>query len=193
LPPLRQRKEDILPLAEFFLKKFAALNGKKVEGFNKSALEFLLKNSWTGNVRELENSIERAVVLCDAPTLSASDLVLEDFGLIEAASDQNLASADSYSATAISEYTQASSSPAAAPDEFFGLLKTENEPLVSLDELTSRYLMYALERNNGAKDKTARDLGIDRKTLYRRLQEISRPQPSAISRESAPAGASFTQ
>jgi DNA-binding NtrC family response regulator len=193
LPPLRQRKEDILPLAEFFLKKFTALNGKKVEGFDKSALEFLLKNCWRGNVRELENSIERAVVLSDTPTLSATDLVLEDYGLTEAAGDQNLSSTDSYSAAAISEYNLAPSLSPAPTDEFYGLLKTESEPLVSLDELTSRYLIYALDKNNGAKDKTARDLGIDRKTLYRRLQELSRHNPSALSRESTPTGAALTQ
>lgn len=185
LPPLRQRKEDILPLAEFFLKKFSLLNSKKVDGFSKSALEYLLKNTWAGNVRELENSIERAVVLCETPTLSASDLILEDFASNEFAADESEMSTEAYMAENIP------SPSATPPDEFFGLMRDENESLISLDELTSRYLIFALNRNNGAKDKTARDLGIDRKTLYRRLQEIGRPKAPA-GREAAPAP-SFTQ
>jgi DNA-binding NtrC family response regulator len=82
LPPLRQRQEDILPLAEFFLKKFAALNQKNVKSFAKDAVEHMLKSAWLGNVRELENSIERAVVLSDRELqLTAADFVLfeDDF------------------------------------------------------------------------------------------------------------------
>lgn len=157
LPPLRQRKEDILPMAEFFLKKFSALNGKKIEGFQKSALEYLLKHQWPGNVRELENSIERAVVLCEANSLTASDLVLDYLN----------------SPVGFTEESELLKNAVPAPAEnsgFYGLVK-EDEQLITLEELTNRYLSYALEKNHGAKDKTARDLGIDRKTLYRRLQD----------------------
>jgi DNA-binding NtrC family response regulator len=162
LPPLRQRREDILPLAEFFLKKFSAINGKKIEGFHKTALEYLLKNPWLGNVRELENSIERAVVLCDSNSLNASDLVLEDFSI-------GVENAPGVEAAAVPAQAQQNSEA----DKFFGLMDTSEAPLLSLEELTNRYLLFALHRNKGAKDKTARDLGIDRKTLYRRLQDMS--------------------
>jgi DNA-binding NtrC family response regulator len=66
LPPLRDRKGDIAPLASFFLRRYAAENGKSLEGFTPSALAHLTAYAWPGNVRELENVIERAVVLCDA-------------------------------------------------------------------------------------------------------------------------------
>lgn len=165
LPPLRQRREDILPLAEFFLKKFCAINGKKIDGFQKNALEYLLKNPWLGNVRELENAIERAVVLCESTLLDASDLVLDDFA--QPAFEESLDAMP----------TEDSAPAEAAP--FFGLVESEEAPLLTLEELTNRYLMYALERNGGAKDKTARDLGIDRKTLYRRLQEMNAKRPPA--------------
>lgn len=168
LLPLRQRKEDILPLAEFFLKKFSALNGKKVEGFSKSALEYMLKNPWPGNVRELENAIERAVVLCENSLLNSSDLVLDG---IEAAP------AESAEIGSLMNGAGAmSAAPASETNEFFGLVNTHQEDLVTLDELTNRYLLFALNKNHGAKDKTARDLGIDRKTLYRRLQDMNRKQ-----------------
>lgn len=194
LPALRSRKEDILPLAEFFLKKFSALNNKKIAGFHKSALEYLLRATWAGNVRELENSIERAVVLCEGEWLQASDLILEGFetepapttaaeeSTIASLAKESLPISDSQPAMVI----PSASTPVAAEGspEFYGLIRTSDEPLISLEELTNRYLNYALEKNGGAKDKTARDLGIDRKTLYRRLQEMNKKD--AVAEENMP-------
>jgi len=63
LPPLRSRREDILPLAEHFLKKYAQQNNSAVRGFSSEVVEFMLDYDWRGNVRELENMVERGVVL----------------------------------------------------------------------------------------------------------------------------------
>lgn len=63
LPPLQQRKEDVVELAEFFIAKFNEENGFSVSGFEKGCVDLLQKHRWPGNIRELENSIERAVVL----------------------------------------------------------------------------------------------------------------------------------
>ncbi|MEW6142503.1 MAG: sigma-54 dependent transcriptional regulator [Chloroflexota bacterium] len=63
LPPLRERKEDIPPLSEYFLRKFAMENHKDIKDFTPEARELLLKYEWPGNIRELENAIERAVIL----------------------------------------------------------------------------------------------------------------------------------
>ena len=65
LPPLRERRGDIPTLASFFLRRYAAENGRTIEGFSTDALERLSNYGWPGNVRELENVVERAVVLCD--------------------------------------------------------------------------------------------------------------------------------
>ncbi len=73
LPPLRDRKEDILPLTEHFLVRFNREHGKSV-AFSKDALDLLLEYRWTGNVRELENLVERAVVMAKAPVVRAQDL-----------------------------------------------------------------------------------------------------------------------
>src|SRR4051794_25351614 len=66
LPPLRERKEDIPALAEFFLQRYATENRKTIKGFQPGAIKVLLEHDWPGNVRELENDIERAVVLCQS-------------------------------------------------------------------------------------------------------------------------------
>lgn len=73
IPPLRHRKEDIPLLAEFFLRKFAAANGSRVTGFSKAAMSRLMSLSWEGNVRELENQIERCVVLAKGESIEESD------------------------------------------------------------------------------------------------------------------------
>lgn len=75
LPPLRERREDIPLLAHHFLNHYARLNNKKISGFEQSALSYLMNAAWKGNVRELENSIERAVVLCKADTITTTELV----------------------------------------------------------------------------------------------------------------------
>ena len=74
IPPLRHRKEDIPLLAEHFLKKYTALNQMKVRGFTKRAIAKLLGMKWEGNVRELENVVERAVVLCTDSLVDEADI-----------------------------------------------------------------------------------------------------------------------
>ena len=76
-PPLRERLDDILPLARFFLNKYAVDFKKKVSGFSPEAIEKIRRYAWPGNVRELQNSIERAVLLCDEETIGAHNLTLE--------------------------------------------------------------------------------------------------------------------
>jgi DNA-binding NtrC family response regulator len=74
IPPLRERGSDIPELATFFLGRYAQENGKRVEGFSDEALQALLGYPFPGNVRELENLVERAVVLCDGPRIELRHL-----------------------------------------------------------------------------------------------------------------------
>src|SRR5450432_283312 len=76
LPPLRERKEDLSPLAHHFLRQSAQRYRKQLEGFEPVALQVLLDHPWPGNIRELDHSIERAVLMAEGPTIRASDLGL---------------------------------------------------------------------------------------------------------------------
>jgi DNA-binding NtrC family response regulator len=74
LPPLRERREDIVPLATAFLKRSDAQSGRNISGFTPAATEVLRGFEWPGNVRQLQNEIQRAVLMCEGNVIDASDL-----------------------------------------------------------------------------------------------------------------------
>jgi len=74
LPPLRERKTDILLFAEYFLEKFSRENNKKIKSITTPAIDMLMSYHWPGNVRELENCMERAVLVCSTASLTGNDL-----------------------------------------------------------------------------------------------------------------------
>ena len=76
LPPLRDRPEDILPLAERFLSQYAARYGKNITAIDRTAAEKLGAYPWYGNIRELQHAVEKAVILCEGERLQAADFVL---------------------------------------------------------------------------------------------------------------------
>jgi two-component system NtrC family response regulator len=78
IPPLRERKEDIPPLIDHFLQRYAGENGREIEGLSREARDILLKYDYPGNVRELENIVERAVVIARDPVISVEDLPFRD-------------------------------------------------------------------------------------------------------------------
>jgi len=80
IPPLRERKEDVIPLVEHFIKKSNQKCGKEIRGITQRAKEILLSYDWPGNVRELENIIERGVVLSRGDALDDEDLSSLSFG-----------------------------------------------------------------------------------------------------------------
>src|SRR6187431_1708937 len=78
-PPLRERKEDILPLAMHFIRRFGSELKKRLDGLDNDAQKLLVRYNWPGNIRELENAIERAALLAEAAMITSSDLRLGDF------------------------------------------------------------------------------------------------------------------
>jgi len=77
LPALRERKEDIKPLVEHFIEKLSQRSTRKIRGVSKAALDKLVRYDWPGNIRELENIIERAMVLCRGEIIDVKDVPLE--------------------------------------------------------------------------------------------------------------------
>jgi len=143
MPQLRERKKDIIPLSEYFLKKFSIINNANIKGFTKLAIKRLESLSWKGNVRELENAIERAVVLSNSEYVDIDDLPNADNGLsdIDSKPGQNGAIFSIYS-------------------------------VMPLEEMCKKYIDTIFKKNGFAKEQTAKELGIDRKTLYRKLKEL---------------------
>ena len=78
-PPLRERKEDILPLATHFIRRFASELKKRLDGLDTDAQKLLVRYNWPGNIRELENAIERAALLAESAVIMSTDLRLGDF------------------------------------------------------------------------------------------------------------------
>jgi Nif-specific regulatory protein len=79
MPPLRERKDDILPLATWFIRRFGSELKKKLDGADAEAQKMLMRYNWPGNIRELENAIERAALLADGAVITSEDLRLGDF------------------------------------------------------------------------------------------------------------------
>ncbi len=87
IPPLRERPEDILPIAQHFLERYAGAMGRRVTGFSKDVREFFLRYPWPGNVRELANAIERALVVCRDQEIDLKHLPLVKTNLHELEGD----------------------------------------------------------------------------------------------------------
>ncbi len=142
MPPLRERVDDIPLLAQHFLRQYSRKNRKTVRGFTPLAMDMLLKYNWPGNVRELENAVERAVILLTGDLISEKELPLSVTRPYQGAAD--------------------------TPGEIRGAPSTK--PLRSLDEIEKEAILAALEAAGGNKSEAARRLGINRKTLHKKLR-----------------------
>jgi len=90
LPPLRERRDDVLPLARAFLKRFSAQADRPINEFSPEAVERLRKYDWPGNVRQLQNEIQRTVLMCEGQFVEAADLSITEAMQNADAGDQNL-------------------------------------------------------------------------------------------------------
>ena len=101
IPPLRKRKEDIATLAKYFMKKYAEENKRKIDSISNSAMDMLMKHSFPGNVRELENIIERSVIMARSNILKERDFSFVDFS---SEKDQNFTGFDKNYEQAMKKY-----------------------------------------------------------------------------------------
>ncbi len=147
IPALRERQEDIMPLAQYFLNKFAMANDSSAFEFSPDCVDFITHNYWKGNVRELENMVERAVILSSGSKINLENCLLSEKPSLPVISnlEKKLTNEHTFSF------------------DFSG-------PLPPLEDVIKKYISFAILKNGGARDKTAKDIGIDRKTLYRRME-----------------------
>jgi transcriptional regulator with GAF, ATPase, and Fis domain len=129
LPPLRERGEDVILLAKCFLQRYAAEYNSKVKGFTPAATQALRRFAWPGNIRDLENRIKKALVLCEKPMIDPEDLEIN---------------------------------PAEIPTLTLAQAR---------DEWQRSYINHILLRNGGNRTKTATELGVDPRTVFRFLEK----------------------
>jgi DNA-binding NtrC family response regulator len=177
LPPLRDRIEDIVPLAIHFATRFAAELGKPFGAFTPAALELLRAHDWPGNILELENAVFRALALADGGDPDIADfpqILALHRGRAEAvriAAALPLPSAPVHIDTA--RPRPYDNQPEAAADRFIG----DNGEVIPLDIVERELIAFALARYGGHMSRVARALRIGRSTLYRKLREYGLEEP----------------
>jgi DNA-binding NtrC family response regulator len=162
VPSLRDRAGDIAPLARHFIERFAAEEHKQVSGLTPQASQLLEKFNWPGNVRQLENTIFRAVVLCDGSLLDVCDFpqIAAAMG-VETVVRQN------------APVQAAAGHPATAPMSAYALNATDSSGHIrKFEDMESEIIRMAIARYDGHMSEVARRLGIGRSTLYRKLKEF---------------------
>ncbi len=150
IPPLRERREDIPEILDYYLKKSASDNGKDVADISPEALGVLMAYDWPGNVRELRNCVERMVVFARGTTLTMTDVPADI-------------------RSAVGEQFEAKTMPPKAAEA------APMEPLVNVGfnvkENEKSLILKALEECGGNRSQAALKLNISRRTLYRKLHE----------------------
>jgi DNA-binding NtrC family response regulator len=175
VPALRERSGDIAPLSRHFITRFAAEENKQVAGLTPQASQLLERFNWPGNVRQLENTIFRAVVLCDGAQLDVCDFpqIATAMGM-EAATRQPVTPSPANVAE-----------PVRAPVSAYGLNVTDAAGNIrKFVDMESEIIRMAIARYNGHMSEVARRLGIGRSTLYRKLKEFGLEGDVAAEEES---------
>lgn len=166
IPPLRDRKADIPLLIDFFLRRFCERHGKQLTGFTERAIEALFNYDWPGNIRELENMIERGVIL--ASNDEPMDLCyLFTSGENVDSEILSLGRRGSLAACTHFDRKDSDAGPAVTAD----LVSTMLESKTTLDDLETQLLKAAVERANGNLSEAARILGVTRPQLAYRLKK----------------------
>ncbi|NRB29109.1 MAG: sigma-54-dependent Fis family transcriptional regulator [Rhizobiaceae bacterium] len=183
VPPLRARKADIAALIQHFTARICLEEGRRnISGISHDALAMLEAYDWPGNIRQLENTIFRAVILCDG-----QQLTIDEFPQVASALGKDFAP-DVTSATVV-PMSAAAPSPLsshdedAADDHMIEAMKAEAERGVlqalssagdvrSLEDVEGDLIRFAIEHHGGRMTRVARSLDIGRSTLYRKLKEL---------------------
>ena len=151
IPPLRERLDDIPALVRHFVRKARPQTPPEADVAEPAVLAALAAHQWPGNIRELANVIEHALVLCDGLPLTVEHLPAR---------------------LGVSRSRPVALSTPAAPATAAQAVAAPPSKAVSLRELEMQAILQGLERNNGNKARTAEELGISLKTLYNKLHQL---------------------
>ena len=155
MPPLRERKEDVPLLVRGFLRHFCKVNEKPLLELTTDAMNTLLSHDWPGNVRELRTAIEHGVVMANGPKITLRELPMT-----------------------VRQAAAAAPLPGGVtPARAFG----EKASPLDLHETERKLIMQALATTNGNITAAAKKLGISRRTLHRKINEMKAPKPAAES------------
>jgi DNA-binding NtrC family response regulator len=183
IPPLRMRREDIPHLLRHFLARFCAEQNRPITGISGEAMTHLSQLDWPGNIRQLENSVYRAVVMSDSDQLGAADF--------PQVSTQPVAMPETYHQVEplIVDPAFHSTAPAMvsgneipiAPLSTAGTLAmlTRSGEMRPLEEMEIEIIRFAISHYRGQMSEVARRLKIGRSTLYRKLDEATADNPAA--------------
>lgn len=156
IPPLRERKEDIPLLVSYFISKYSKKYNKVVQGVSQDVMELFMDYDWPGNVREIENTIARGVIITAASLIMKEHLPHEFVQKIEEGQNYTLTHKSKVEAGEISSDTE------------------EIIPLPQIiEKIEKREILKALERANGNKTRAAKMLGISRKSLFNKLRQYN--------------------
>ena len=165
MPPLRERRHDILELARHFIDRFAAEESKTVSELTAEAIALIESFDWPGNVRQLENTIFRAVVLCDGSMLDVCDFpqIAGALGIEPCERRPEVLH--------VAGHATLPARPISASPYAVSATNIEGH-MRKLEELEAEIIRLAIGRYEGRMSEVARRLGIGRSTLYRKLKEL---------------------
>jgi len=169
VPPLRDRREDILPTTMSILKSLKKKHNISVNCLSHDAMHTLNQYDWPGNVRELENTLERVVLIHDKPIIESDDIkyILDESSSPAHAPSTESSPVDQVEPVAASQEREASIPQAEQPSG----VTIDTSEVRTLKELEHEAILAGLERNNWNMTTTSQQLGISRMTLYRKLDQ----------------------
>jgi DNA-binding NtrC family response regulator len=193
IPPLRDRLEELPELLEFFVGRLASEEGKRIRGIDPVVIEMLLKYSWPGNIRQLENAVFRAIVMCDGDVIKP-----EDFPQIAALTDTDISVQEQPLAlqSGATPVDATGIIPLGDQEDYLGghevgghsgsqssadLAESLRNEIASFDakghmrrleDVEGDMIRQAIDHYSGQMSEVARRLGIGRSTLYRKVREL---------------------
>jgi DNA-binding NtrC family response regulator len=168
IPPLRDRKDDIPALVSHFITRISAEEGRKVRGIQQNALNMLQAYTWPGNVRQLENTVFRAIVLCESDLLD-----VQDFPQIASLVDGYDVVVPPAPVAIVAPAQTRTNSAQVSDGSALGIpIVTEGGHIRKLEDVEADMIKLALHRYRGQMSEVARKLGIGRSTLYRKMRDF---------------------